>query len=427
MDADSLAPWLITLLLILFADYIAVTETSLAAVSRVRMKTLADRGDRKAEKVLYVLDHFDLAVSTILICTNIAHLAAASLVTVAVTRKWGLSAVTVSTLLTSLVVFFAAEMLPKSIAKKYADRLALVCVGPLLILMKLFSPLSKVLSAIGNAAAHFIKADPEPSVTEDEIYDIIEDMTEEGSLDEAHGDLISSALQFENVTVDAILTPRVDVVAIDIDSSQEEILQLIKEHNYSRLPVFEGSKDNIIGILRIRKYIRAYLKNRDVNIREIMDKPLFIADSVGIDEVLPMMSKERQNMAIVSDHHGGTVGIVTVEDILEELVGEIWDEDDDVKGDPVQDLGDGSYLVDAEESVGDVFDKIGFEDAQEDEEEILNTRVGEWVFEQLHSIPKEKDSFTYEGLTVTVSKMEHNRIRKVRITLPEKEEGGEEA
>ena len=332
MDEGGLAPWLISALLVLFADYIAVSETALASVSKVRMKTLAEHGNKRAEMVLDALNHFDQTISTILICTNIAHLGVATLVTVAVNRIWGLSAVTVSTLLTSLAVFFFAEMLPKSIAKKYSETISLWTIGFLTFLIHLFSPAAKLLSLIGNAAGKLTKGEEEISVTEDEIYDIIEDMTEEGSLDEDQSDLISSALQFGSVTVESVLTPRVDVVAIDIEDDQETILTQIKNTNHSRLPVYQGSIDNIIGILRIRTYIKAYLKNKgNVQIRSILDKPQFVTESATVDEMLEIMTKNRQNLAIVTDHYGGTVGIITVEDIMESLVGEIWDEDDIVE------------------------------------------------------------------------------------------------
>lgn len=429
MDEGGLTPWIITILLILFADYIAVAETALSSVSRVRMKMLAEHGSRRAAKVLDALDHFDRTISTILICTNIAHLGAASVVTVAVTRRWGLSAVAVSTFITSMVVFFVGEMLPKSIAKKYSEHLSLWCIDLLTVLIALFRPASALLAAIGNAASRLTKGDPEISVTEDEIYDIIEDMTEEGSLDEEHGDLISSALQFNDLTVESILTPRVDVVAIDINDDSAAILQQIRSQNHSRLPVYEGSKDNIIGILRIRRYIQAYLKLGDqLDLRGLLDKPIFVTESAAVDELLPIMSRERQNMAVVTDHHGGTAGIVTVEDILETLVGEIWDEDDIVIT-PIVALENGNYLVDAEEPVADVLNEIGFECPPEDEDELINTRIGEWVYDHFSSIPKVTDGFDYHGLRVTIAKMDHNRILKVvlrRLSEEEQEEGGAE-
>ena len=430
-DGDSW-PWILSVLLLFFADYIAVTETALASVSKVRMKTLADHGNAGAQKVLDALEHFDRTISTILICTNISHLAIASLVTVAVTRRWGLSAVSVATILTSLVVMFFGEMLPKSIAKKYSERFSLLCIRPLTFLTLIFRPFSAILSAIGNAAAKLTKGDPEISVTEDELYDIIDDMTEEGSLDEDQGDLISSALQFGSVTVESILTPRVDVVGIDVSLSPDAVMELIREQNHSRLPVYEGSIDHVIGVLRIRNFIKVYLRrNGKLNIRRILDKPVFVTESTTVDDLLTMMTRSRANLAVVTDHYGGTVGIVTVEDILETLVGEIWDEDDEVKEAIVKE-DEGKYLVDAEEPLGDVLEEIGFE-LKEDvkDEELINTLVGEWVYDHFPGVPAVGDSFVEEGeeqmaLVTTVREMDGNRILHVELKLEKMEEKEEE-
>ena len=427
MDGDSRLPFILAILLLFCAAYFAVAETAFASASRNKIKTAADRGDSRAESALYVLDHFDRAISTLLIGTNIVHIAAASLVTVAVTRLWGLNAVSVSTIVTTIVVFFAGEMLPKSIAKKYPERLSKATAPSLRFFMLLFWPVSSLLTLIGRGAAALTKGDPEISVTEDELYDIIEDMTEEGSLDEEQGDLISSALQFGEVTVESILTPRVDLEAIDIDDSLEEILSQVKSQNHSRLPVYEKSVDNIIGILQIRRFIKSYLREgQALDLRSLLDEPFFIHQSTNIDELLPLLSKNRANMAVVTDNYGGTLGIVTVEDILEELVGEIWDEDDVVE-EPIVSLGEGVVLADADESVSDVMEQLDYEDPDEDEE-LVNTRMGEWAYEQFTSIPRVGDSFRYHQLEITVSAMEHNRIRKLKVSLlPREEEGGEQA
>lgn len=425
MDDDSRLPWIIAALLLVCAAFFAVTETSMASASRSRIKASAERGDFRAKKTLYVLDNFDLAISTLLICTNIVHIAAASIVTLAVTKKWGVSAVSISTIITTIVVFFAGEMLPKSVAKKYSDTLALSCAPVLCFFMKLFAPLSKLLTWIGQAAAKLTPGDSQISVTEDELYDIIEDMTEEGSLDEDQGDLISSALQFGDVTVESVLTPRVDIVAININSSHAELLSLIKSTNHSRLPVYEGSIDNIIGVLQIRKYIKAYLRlGENLDIKPMLDEVLFVHQSTNIDELLPILSKRKLNIAVVTDNYGGTLGIVTVEDILEELVGEIWDEDDVIE-EPMVEIGDGVYEVGADETVSDVFDQLGYEDPENDEE-LVNTLMGEWAYEKFDTIPKPGDSFRYHQVLVTVKDMNHNRIMKLTVALlPAEEEGGE--
>jgi len=426
MDDGSRLPLISAVLLLFVAVFFAVAETAFASTTRARMRVAEERGDMRAREALYVLDNFDLAISAILIGTNIVHISIAALVTLAVTRRWGLSAVSVSTLITTAVVFYFGEMLPKSIAKKYSGKLALATATPLVFFMKLFRPASRFLTAIGQAAARLTPGDAEKSVTEDELYDIIEDMTEEGSLDEEQGDLISSALQFGDVTVENVLTPRVDLVALDMHSSHEQILDCIKACTHSRLPVYEGSIDNIVGILQIRKYIKAYLREGEtLDIQPLLDDVFFVHQSTKIDELLPVMSKRKHNLAVVTDNYGGTLGIVTVEDIVEELVGEIWDEEDVVE-EPIVEISEGVFEVDADESVSDVFERLGYEDPEENEE-LINTLMGEWAYEQFTAIPQPGDAFTYHRVSVTVIGMEHNRILKLRVTLLPEDEGGETA
>ena len=424
MDDASRLSLIVVILLILCAAYFAVAETSFASVSKVRIKIRAERGEAKAIRALKVLDNFDLAITSILICTNIVHLSAASIATLAVTRMFpGVSgAVTISTFVMTLVVFFVGEMLPKSIAKKYSERLSLAVAGSLWFFMTVLKPLATLLTAIGNFAAKLAKADPQISVTEDEIYDIIEDMTEEGSLDEERGELISSALQFAETTVESILTSRVDIVALDIDDPVDEMLGTIRSETHSRLPVYEGSIDNIIGILSIRKFIKTYLREGEkMDVRALLDEPYFIHGSTNIDGLLPVMSKKRLNMAVVTDNYGGTLGIVTVEDILEELVGEIWDEDDVVE-EPYVALDNGEWDCAAEMTVSDVFELLELD--EDDDDEFTNKLLGEWAYEQFDNIPSVGDSFRYENVEVTVSEMHNNRILRLRVRLID--EGGEE-
>ena len=417
----------VIIVLLLGAAYFAVMETAFASASRIRLKAAADHGNRRAEQALYVLDHFDQAITTLLIGTNILHLTIATLVTVAVQRQWGMWAVTAATLITTVVVFFAGEMLPKSIAKKYAERLAMRTARSLRFFMVLFKPLSAMLTAFGNAAARRIQSEPAVTVTEDELADIIENMTDDGELTAERGELMSSALSFAEVPVESVITARVDVAAVDVDDPPEEILAYVREQRHSRLPVYADSIDNVIGILQIRKYIKACIAagGKAVDVRPLLDEPVFVHQSTLIAEVLPELSRRKANLAIVTDNYGGTLGIVTVEDILEELVGEIWDEEDVVE-EPVVLLPDGSYEVDADQSVSDVLELLGLDDPEENEE-LINTLMGEWAYEQFTAIPKPGDSFTYHRVLVTVSSMEHNRILKLNVRLvPEDKEGGGE-
>ena len=431
MDGDSSSIYLsaiIILIFLFFAAYFAVCETAFASVSRIRLKLRSDRGDRRARRAIYVTEHFDKAITTILIGTNIVHLAAAAYVTVLVTRRWGVNAVTASTIITTVVVFFAGEMLPKSIAKKYSERCSLGTAGSLCFFMRIFTPLSYVLTAIGSAAAKLTKGDSAVTVTEDELYDIIENMTDEGELDADQGELVASALDFGDVTVESILTARVDVTALDVDWPAEKIMGILRSLRHSRVPVYENTIDNIIGTLQIRKYMKAWLADRThIDLRALLDEPYFVHQSTRIAELLPVMSDKKLNLAIVTDNYGGTLGIVTVEDILEELVGEIWDEEDVVVETCVKN-DDGSCTFDAEVDVEDAFDFMDYADP--DEFDFNHKLLGEWTYEQFDRLPEVGDSFDYNGLRIAVQSMEHRRILKLRIRpvpTDETPEGGDEA
>ena len=431
MDDGSKPPLLWVILLLLGAAYCAISETALSSASKNKIKVASDHGNPKAKTVLSILDNFDQAITTLLICTNIFHIATASIVTVYVSRRWGLSAVSISTVITTIAVFFAAEMLPKSIAKKRPEKLIIACAPLLAFLMRILSPLSRLLTWIGRAATKRSKADAPVSVTEDELHDIIDEMAEEGALDENQSELISSALEFGDVTAEGILTPRVDVAAIDIDDDPDSILSFIKQQSHSRIPVFEGSIDNIIGVLQIRKFLKGYLQTGKMpDIRNIMDNVYYAHQSTEIHELLPEMSKRKLSMAVITDSYGGTVGIVTVEDILEELVGEIWDESDIVK-EPIVKVGDSEYVAEANQTLSAVFDFMDFDDPEPDDKDPANLQIGEWVYEHFSSIPQKDDSFIYHNLKVSVDQIEHNRILKVRIIvtqeqLPDKQEEDKE-
>ena len=411
------------------AIYFAAAETAFAAASRPKLHARQERGDSRARKALHILDNFDRAITTILIGTNIVHLSAAAIVTVMVTRLWGTGAVLWGTIATTLVLFYFGEMLPKSIAKRYSERLCLQTAGSLCFFMRFFAPLARLLTAIGQGAARLTKGDGEVSVTEDELYDIIEDMTDAGTLDLEQGDLVQSALEFGDITVEHVLTARVDMAALDVSWPLERITDVIRQQRHSRLPVYDGTVDNIVGILQIRKFIKAYLAGGGgIDLRSLLDAPYFVPATTNVDDLLPEMSRKRLNMAIVTDPWGGTLGLVTVEDILEELVGEIWDEEDEVV-DFCHPLGGGRYELDARLDVAEAFQLIGFRDP-EDDEELLHKSLSEWTLEQFDLMPAQRDKFTYHGLEFTISDVFQHRIRKLTVRpLPEPQppEGGEDA
>ena len=420
MDGDSLS-WIIIIAMLLFAAYFAVAETSFACVSKIRIKAAAERCNARAIKALKILDNFDKAVTTVLIGTN--------MVTVIVIKNWGDAYVTIGTLLTTLVVFFTGEMLPKSIAKRYCEPLALATASSLLFFMKLFTPVSYVLTKIGQGAAKLFGAKEEVSVTEEELHNIIEDMVDDGVLGESQSELISSALDFGEITVDSILTARVDMDAINVDMAPEKIVEYLLEHRHSRFPVYEETIDHIIGTLQMRKYLQAYRKDKNPDLRKLIDPPFFVHYSVGVDDMMREMNEKKISITIVLDDWGGTYGLVTAEDALEELVGEIWDEED-VVVEEFSRVDNTTFEADADMTLADIFEKMELEmDFDDEEEGFEHKRASEWAFEHFTHIPAVGEEFTYENLTVTVSEMKSNRIRRIRVTVtePVTAEGGAEA
>ncbi len=333
MDADSRISLIFIFVLLLLAAVFAISETAFASASQSKIKVSADRGDDRAERALDILENIETAISTLLICTNIVHLTIATAVTVMVTRLWGLSVVSISTIITTLVVFFAGEMLPKSIAKKNPEKFALRTAGLLSVMMKVFSPLARLLTWIGIQAAKFTKGEPEISVTEDELLDIFEDLNEEGVLDDEQEDMLSSVLEFTDTRTGRILTPKRKIVGIDVNLPKDRILEELNTMTHSRIVVYDGEIDKVVGILRIREYLKEYLNTGIIpDIREMSDEPYWVSSKTMADELLEEMSRARQNIALVKGVNGKFIGLVSIEDILEELVGDIFDESDEEGG-----------------------------------------------------------------------------------------------
>ncbi|MEN6339579.1 MAG: hemolysin family protein [Clostridiaceae bacterium] len=326
-DGSPIGFIVLIVLLILISGYFSSAETAMATVNRIRMMSLSENGNKRAKRVLYILDHFDQALTTILIGNNITHIACASAATLFVSKLWGVSAVTAATFVTTLVVFLFAEMLPKRIAKSVSEPYALAVSGSLIFLMKILSPVARMFSSLGRLVGKPFRkqADP-PTVSEDELYDIIETVATEGVIDGEKTELVQSALEFSDTSAFDILTPWDNVVKISAAMSEAEVLDVIKNNIHSRLPVVDA-QNKPVGMLQIRKYLKAYLKG-SVHLDTIMDACRFVSANTAIDDLLPLMSAQRTQIAIVIGEEDEVLGIVSVEDILEELVGEIYDEDD---------------------------------------------------------------------------------------------------
>lgn len=413
MDDDGWLSLVIILILLVIGAYFASSEIALSSVNKIRIRLLADKGDKGAKNVQYILDNFDKALSTILIGNNLSHILASSIATVMAARMWGTNSVAATTLVLTVVVFFFAELLPKNIAKKYSEHFSQTIAGSLIFLMKICSPFSSLLTKISNGAASLFGG-KSSGVTEDEFHDMVENIAEEGSLEAQKGELVQSALNFGEHTVDDILTVRVDVVAVEVTDTVNEVLDKLGSVRHSRLPVYQDSIDNVVGILSCRRFIKAYLKfGEKTDIRQIMDPPIFVHGSTDIADLLPVMNRRKASMAIVTDDYGGMEGIVTVEDILEELVGDIWDEDDEVVESFVK-VDENTFDVDASMNIDDCLDRMGYEDY--DEDEVAHKNMVSLVYDAFDAIPAEGDSFLFNNdLKITVLKMEKRRILTLRI------------
>ena len=317
--------------LLLGGAYFAGAETSLASVNRIRIMSRADNGSKRAKRVLYILDHFDAALTTILIGNNIMHIGSASLSALVAARlEWGSFGTTMTPLLTTLLVFLFAEMIPKTIAKACNESFALFVAPSLRLLMRIFYPLNILFTSMTNGLKKLfrVKEEEEPTVSEEELHDIIETLDEEDDIDEETADLMQSALDFTETPVGEIFVPLKDVETVSLGMHPKEVVQIIEKTNHSRLPV-KNREGEICGVVQIRKYLKEYLKRQGhVSLARVMDKPYYVTVGTPIDEQLAGMSKAKTHIAIVKDNDGTVRGILTVEDILEELVGEIYDEDD---------------------------------------------------------------------------------------------------
>ena len=335
MDLGSISDiplyyYIALVLLLLGGAYFASAETSLASVNKIRMISDADGGSKKASKVLYVLDNFDDALTALLIGNNVMHIAFSSLSTVCVTKLWGNAAVSIATFITTFIVFIFAEMIPKAYAKACSERIAPNVAPSLILIMKILVPLIAFFKVVTNLIVKLFPAakDEDLTVTEDELSDIIESIDEEDCIDEDTTELLQSALEYTKNTAKDILVPWDRVVTVGEWMDEDEIYKIIDENHYSRLPVLDKN-GNILGVIHITKFLKAKIRQRKtLKSRSMLDKPYYIPTTLPIDDILPDLSAHRTHMAFVKNGSNQVIGIITVEDILEQLVGEIYDEEE---------------------------------------------------------------------------------------------------
>ncbi len=401
------------LLMLAFSAFFSASETAISSINKIRIQNRAQEGDRKAAAALKNAQDYDRTLSTILIGNNVVNLTLSSLATLTATALMGDAGALVATVVTTLLVLTFGEILPKSFAKENAERVALSTARPLLILRRLLAPLVWFFVLIKKffTGRRSDELNVQPSVTEDELKTIVSTVEDEGVLDPQETGIIQSAIDFGDTTVQEILVPRVDILAIEVDADQKEILSICVDNGFSRIPVYEKKIDNIIGILYVRDVLEALARGNEISIRALMRPVLYVYRTKHINDLLAEFRKSKQHIAIVTDDYGGVMGMVTLEDILEELVGEIWDESDTQKS-SVRRLSDNCWEVSGEENIEDCFEAIGFADR---DFRCNYATVAGWALDVLEHIPAEGESFTYKELRVTVEKAEDQRILLLRI------------
>ena len=391
--------------LILLSGFFSCVETAYSFANTIRLKALLDNGNRRAKNALWVCDNFDRALTAILIGNNVVNLGCSSLATILCLSLFKNYGAAIATGGTTLLVLTFGEVIPKCIGKEKSDAIVLHTGLILKALTYILTPLVFLFTGIKTLVMRIghIKKNS-PSVTEDELKYIIESIEEEGILEEQESELVQSALEFDEKTAQEILTPRVDVTVIDIGDSKEEIHDLIIRERYSRIPVYEGDIDNIIGILHTRDYLERVIDG-DANIRELLSPAHFIYKNQKLSAILSDFRANRLHIAIVTDEYGGFLGIVTMEDLLEEIVGDIWDEDEDVEH-TYTPMGDNRYLVSGDMDLSELFELF---DMRPDDE-IESNSVGGFIVEQLGDIPIRGQRTRYNDLFFTVKRVRNRRI-----------------
>ena len=405
--------------LVIFSAYFSATETAFTSVNRIRIKNLANDGNKKAKEVLELSEKFDKMLSTILVGNNIVNIAMSAIATVLFMELYPVYGATIATVVITVVVLIFGEISPKSLAKESPEKFAMFSAPFLKFFMVLLAPVNWIFGCWKKLLAKLFNADGVNPITEDELLTIVEEAETEGGIDTDQSELIQNAIEFNDLEAWDVLTPRVDIKAIEIDETQDEIAELFLSTGFSRLPVYEDDLDNIVGVLN-QKDFHNYIKGTDTPISEYVKPVIFVAGSMKIAQLLKRLQTVKTHIAIIVDEYGGTSGLVTMEDIIEELVGEIYDEHDAAALQDIVQQQDGSYRV----LCGTNIDKMS--DYCDVEEEIDATTVNGWVVLQIDKLPSVGDHFVYEAdykrFDVTVTKADQRQALEINLTVTELEE-----
>lgn len=408
--------------LICFSAFFSASETAYTSANKIRLKSKAENGSKAAERALKIIYKYDKTLTTILIGNNIVNILTSSLATVMCIAVFGDEIGSfVATAAATVVVLIFGEILPKTLAKSHAEAFACAISGIMTFLMTVFTPLSAFFILLQKGANKlFCRKEKEVSMTEQELISIIDEIEDEGVLEEQEGSLVKSALVFDETIVSQVITPRVNVVAIEINSDIEKVKELFIKEQYSRLPVFEKTVDHIVGVITQHDLFERIVRGDSFTIRDIMQDTLHIPNLMKISDVLKQMQKNKIHLAVVVDQYGGTEGIVTLEDIIEELVGEIWDESDEITA-PVRFISDDIFETCGEVTQND-FNRFFEARAMDYRINTDSNTVGGWLFELFGRIPEENDSIKTDDFIITVKSLRDFRIDTIRFEILKKED-----
>lgn len=411
MDSGDSLLLAIIVVCVIMSAYFSATETAFSSLNRIRLKTMADKGNKKAAKALALVDQYDKMLSTILIGNNVVNILSSSLATILFVKWLGDTAgPTASTIVLTIVVLICGEITPKSIAKEMPEKFAMFSTPFLNVLMILLTPINWVFTQWKKFISLFIKPDVDKGVTEEELLAIVEEAQQDGGINEQESEIIQNAIDFTEQEAGNILTPRMEITAISTEADKEEIAKIFTETAYSRLPVYKDTIDHIIGVVYHKDFYN-HVYNNGKTTEEIMRPVVFVSKTKKIGKLLKELQAKKSHIAVVLDEYGGTLGIVTLEDILEELVGEIWDEHDEVDED-IEIKSEAECFIAGNALLDSVFEYLDLED----DDELENKTVSMWIMDMLGRYPKVGDTLIYQNINMEVVEVDEYRVEKVKIT-----------
>lgn len=408
---DTVQCIIIMAVLIIMSAYFSATETAFSSINRTRLKTLAEKGDKRAKLASALSEEYDKLISTILVGNNIVNIALASIGTVMFVRIYGDIGATISTAVVTILVLIFGEISPKSLAKDCPEKFAMFSAPIIRVLIWVLTPINFIFSQWKKLLSKIFRIEDNQKMSQEELLMLVDEIEQEGSVDSDDGELIRNAIEFSEQEAQDILTHRVDIEAVPIESTKEEIADMFVKTRYSRLLVYDGNIDNIVGVIHLKDFFTADGVTKK-NITKIMTTPLYIQKSEKIDELLKILQKNKSHIAVVVDEYGGTLGIVTMEDILEELVGEIWDEHDEIVED-FKKVAEDTYKVEGSLNFEDFCDFFSIES------ETGSVSVGGWVMEQLGKVPQKDDKFDFDNLKITITGVESHRVTQIVVKQEE--------